>query len=84
MMDKHPGHVPYHVERVRGYRQGMILEASLAIYVYREDNIELLDKSLRIFRKRRDNILMRNIFVLLALPEMAAQSRFLCILYFAI
>ena len=34
--------------------------------------------------KRRDNILIRNIFVLLASPEMAAQSRFLCIVYFAI
>ena len=34
--------------------------------------------------KRRDNILMRNIFVLLASPKMAAQSRFLCIVYFTI
>ena len=34
--------------------------------------------------KRRDNILMKNIFVLLAFLEMAAQSRFLCIFYFAI
>ena len=34
--------------------------------------------------KRRDNILMRNIFVLLASPKMAAQSRFLCIVYLEI
>ena len=34
--------------------------------------------------KRRDNILMLNLFVLLDSPEMAAQSRFLCIFYFAI
>ena len=34
--------------------------------------------------KRRDNILIRNLFVLLAFPEMAAQSRFLCIVYFEI
>ena len=33
---------------------------------------------------RRDNILMRNIFVLLASPEMAAEYRFLCIVYFVI
>ena len=61
----------------------MILEASLAIYMNREVNIELLDESLRIPGKRCDNILMRNLFVLLALPEMAAQSLFLCIVYFA-
>ena len=34
--------------------------------------------------KRRDNILMRKLFVLLASPEMAAQSCFLCIVYYAI
>ena len=34
--------------------------------------------------KRRDNILMRNIFMLLTSAEMAAQSRFLCIVYFAL
>ena len=34
-MDKHPGYVLYHVERVRGSRKDMILEASLAIYMNR-------------------------------------------------
>ena len=68
---------------MRGSRQDMILEASLAIYMNQAVNIELLDESLRMPGKRRDNILMQNIFVLLALPEMAAQSRFLCIVYFA-
>ena len=33
IMDKHPGYVMYHVDRVRGSRQDMILEASLAIYM---------------------------------------------------
>ena len=84
MVDKHQGYVLYHVDRSRGSRQDMILEASLAIYMNREDNIELLDESLRIPGKRRDNILMQNIFVLLALPEMAAQYHFICIFYFAI
>ena len=67
-MDKHPGYVLYNVERVQGSRQDMILEALLAIYMNREVNIELLDDSLRMPGKRRDNILTRNIFVLLALP----------------
>ena len=50
----------------------------------REVNIELLNESLRMPGKRRDNILIQNIFVLLALPEMSAQSHFLCIVYFEI
>ena len=33
IMDKHPGYVMYHVNRVRGSRQDMILEASLDIYM---------------------------------------------------
>ena len=49
-----------------------------------EVNIEFLDDSLRMPGKIRDNILTRSLFVLLALPEMAAQSRFLCIVYFEI
>ena len=53
---------------MRGSRQDMILEALLAIYMNREVNIELLDESLRIPGKIRDNILMRNIFVLLESP----------------
>ena len=69
---------------MQGSRQDMILEASLAIYMNREVNIEFLDESLQMHVKRRDNILIRNLFVLLASPEMAAQSRFLCIVYFAI
>ena len=62
----------------------MILEASLAIYMNQEVNIELLDESLRMPGKIPDNILMQNLFVLLTLPEMVAQYRFLCIVYFAI
>ena len=68
MMDKHPWYVLYHVERVQGSRQDMILEASLAVYINREVNIKLLDESLRMTGKRRDDILMRNIFVLLVSP----------------
>ena len=83
-MDKHPGYVLYHVDQVRGSIQDMILEASLAIYMNWEVNIEFLDESLRISGKRRNNILMQNLLVLLASPEMAAQYLFLCIVYFAI
>ena len=84
MVDRHPGYVLYHVELVQGSRQDMILEDLLAIYMNREVNIEFLDESLQMPSKTRDNILMRDMFVLLASPEMAAQSRFLCIVYFAI
>jgi len=80
----HPGYVLYHVERVRGSRQDMILEASLAIYMNREVNVDFLDYTLSMPGKRRENVLMRNLFVLLASPEMAAQSRFLCIVYCSI
>ena len=83
-MDNQPGYVLYHVELVRGSRQDIILEASIAIYMNWEVNIELLDESLQMTGKRRDNILMQNIFVLLVSPEMAAQSRFLWIFYFEI
>ena len=83
-MDKYPGFVLYHVERVQGSRQDMILEASLAIYMNGEVNIEFLYEFLRMPGKRRDNIFTQNVFVLLALSEMAAQSRFLCIVYFSI
>ena len=69
---------------MRGSRQDIILEASLAIYMSQEVNIEVLDESLQMSGKRRDNILMKNIFVLLAFIEMAVKSRFLCIVYFAI
>ena len=84
MMDKHPGYVLYHIYEARGSIQDMILEASLAIYMNREVNIEFLDEYLIIPGKRCNNILMKNTFVLLALPEMAAQYRFLRIVYFAI
>ena len=67
-MDKHPDYVLYHVEQVQGSRKDMILEASLAIYMNGEVNIEFFDESLLVAGKRRDNILMRNLFVLLALP----------------
>ena len=33
MIDKHPGYVMYHVDRVQGSRQDVFLEASLAIYM---------------------------------------------------
>ena len=39
MMDKHLGYVLYHVDLVRGYRQDIILEALLAIYINREVKI---------------------------------------------
>ena len=81
-MDKQPGYVLYHVEQVRVSIQDMILEASLAIYMNWEVNIEFLDESLRMSGNRRKNILMQDIFVLLDSPGMAAQSRFLWIVYF--
>ena len=62
IMDKHLGYVLYHVEQVKGSRQDMILEASLAIYMNWEVNIEFLDESLRIPGNRRDIILVEIIF----------------------
>ena len=50
MMDKNPGYVIYHIDRVRGSRRNIILEDSLAIYMNIEVNIEFLDESLSINR----------------------------------
>ena len=83
IMDKHPWYLLYHVEQVQYSRQEIILEALLDIYMNQEINTEFLDDSLRMPGKRCDNILMQNLFVLLASPEMAAQSSFICIFYFA-
>ena len=82
MTDKHPMYVLYQVKQVRGSRQEMILDSSFAIYMNQEVNIELLDEALRMTGKRRDNILMQNLFLLLTSTEIAAQYYFLCIVYF--
>ena len=79
MMDTHPSYVLYNVERVCGARMDMILEAALAICMNREVNVEFLDHMLSTPGKSSENVLMRNLFLLLGSPEMAAQSRFLCL-----
>ena len=43
MVDNHPGYVLYHVKRVQGYCQDMILEASMAIYMNPVANVEYLN-----------------------------------------
>ena len=84
MQDNHSGYLLYHVERAHGARQDLILEASLPIYMNRSVNVKYLDYCLKMPGKKRENILMRNLFTLLASPEMVSQSCCLLILFFSI
>ena len=61
----------------------MILEAAVPIYMNRVVCIEYLDYCLKMVGKKRENILMRNLWVLLSSSEMVAQTRLYGIMYFA-
>ena len=61
MQENHPDYVLFHVERVRAARQDLILEASLAIYMNNDPNVDFLDYYLRTPGKRQDNILLHNL-----------------------
>ena len=62
----------------------MILEAAVPIYTNRVVCIEYLDYCLKMIGKKRENILMRNLWVLLSSSEMVAQTRLYGIMYFSI
>ena len=84
MQENHPTFALYHVARCRGARMDMILEAAVPIYMNRVVCIEYLDYCLKMIGKKRENILMRNLWVLLSSSEMVAQTRLYGIMYFAI
>ena len=84
MLEHHPTFALYHVARCRGARMDMILEAAVPIYMNRVVCIEYLDYCLKMVGKKSDNILMRNLWVLLSSSEMVAQTRLYGIMYFSI
>ena len=82
MQENHPTFALYHVARCRGSRMDVILEAAIPIYMNRVVCVEYLDFCLEMVVKKRDNILMRNLWCLLTSSEMVAQTRFYGVLYF--
>ena len=76
----YPGILLFHVESTHGARQDIMYSSALAIYINRWLNVEFLDKCLSVTGKK-NNILQRNLFVLLTSDEIVAQSRLLSIVY---
>ena len=81
--EHHPTFPLYHVARCRGGRFDIILECAVPIYMNRYICVEYLDYCLKMVGKKRDNILMKNLWCLLSSDEMVAQTRFYGILFFA-
>ena len=61
----------------------MILECVVPIYMNHYICVEYLDYCLKMVGKKRNNILMRNLWCLLSSDEMVAQTSFYSILLFA-
>ena len=80
--EHHPTFALYHVTRCRGGRFDMILECAVPIYINRYICVEYLDYCLKMVGKKKDNILIRNLWCLLTSNEMVAQMRFYGIFFF--
>ena len=84
MKKNHPGELLLHVERAAsGGRQDVVSMASLAIFWNRNYCIEFLDEIL-IDKKKGENILARNLFVMLSSLEMVAVARLWSIFHFSL
>ena len=84
MHEHHPTYSLFHVACCRGPPFYAILEAAIPLYMNRLPVVEYLDYSLKMTGKQRDNILMRNLFVLFSSLEMVAQTRMYGVLYVSI
>ena len=84
MHEHHPTYSLFHVACCRGPPFYAILEAAIPLYMNRLPVVEYLDYSPKMTGKQRDNILMRNLFVLFSSLEMVAQTRMYGILYVSI
>jgi len=73
----------YHVYNAQGSRHDLCVLAAPAIYMNRLSSLEYMDEILRL-PKKRDNILMRNLFCVLTSEEMVALSRLLTIVNLSI
>ena len=71
-----------HAERATGSRQDLICMGADAIYMNRPLNVEFLDERLRV--RGNENILQKNLFVVLSSLEMIAVSRMFSILNVAV
>ena len=84
MREHHPPYFLLHVACCSGARFYSKIEAAIQLYMNRLPVVDYLDYSLKMSGKRRDNILMRNLFILFSLLEMVAQTRMYGILYVSI
>ena len=75
MREHHTTYSLFHVAHCRGARFYAILEAAIPLYMNQLPVVEYLDYSLKMTGKRRDNILMRNLFVLFSLLGMVGRTR---------
>lgn len=78
-----PGVALYPIATTHGGRQDIIFSTALAMAMNHQYNTPYLDFILKI-PKRQDNILRRNLFILLTSKEMLAQCRLLAIMYLSI
>jgi len=79
MKKNKPREQVYHVYNAQGSRHELCLLAAPAIYMNRLSSVEYMDEILRL-PKKRHNILMRNLFVVLTSAEKVALSCLLTII----
>ena len=82
MKEYQPGEILFHIEGAQGSRFDLSLLAAPAFYMNRRPCLRFLAEQLRL-PKRRDNILMRNLYCLMRCPEIVALSRLMSILHLA-
>ena len=82
IIENYPSEFLLHAERSSGSRQDIICMGAPAIYINRPLNVEFLDEKLR--QLGNENILQKNLFIVLSSLEMIATARFFSILYVAV
>ena len=81
MKEYHPGALLFQVESGSGSRQDFTTDGAGAVYMNRNFYVEFLDKSLT---AEKDNILQKNLFIILTSSQMIAVSRVYAIFHVAI
>ena len=84
MKENHAGELLLHVERAAGGRQDVNSMAALAMFWNRNYCLEFMADILRFGGKRKDNILLNNLFVMQSSVEMISVTRLWSIFHIAI
>ena len=84
MKENHQGELLLHVERATGGRMDVCSMAALAIYWNRNYCLEFMEDILQFGGKRKDNILLNNLFVIQTSIEMISVTRLWSIFHLAI